>query len=83
MEMLIAHTDTKFLPMQKVPSQRECFGIIREDAVIHHPAIKGETLTHYRLALSPSFFLDRGHVTRDVINTQPAVHLGEYCRAKK
>lgn len=67
-EMLIAHTDTKFLPEQKVAAQREHLCIVREDAIIHHPAIKGETVTRYRLALTPSFFLYRGHVTRDVLH---------------
>lgn len=63
--MLIAHTETKVLPEQKVASREEHLSIVSEVAVIHHPAIKGEAVTRYRLSLTPSFFLYRGHVTRE------------------
>lgn len=86
-------THTKFLPCPcaKGLPHRECFGIVREDAVIHHPAIKGQTVTAYRLAsslsVSPpfslSFFLKREDMGQEmcsmVTSIQPAVHLGEYC----
>lgn len=84
--LLLTQTEAhKFLPCPRAEGlpHRECFGIVREDSVIHHPAVKGETVTGYRLAYSLSslyFIFLWGEkigekISSVVIGIQPAVHL--------